>query len=147
MWLRFTELARRVVFEAHEAAVRIGAEGVQALHLLLAVLEISREEQDCLIEKLGVNPDEINREIEAIAIEMAGEPAIPFSLTDDAKQAIDFSYAEAKNLEHKTITHGHLLLGVLRTSPEAMGAFERKGADLNAVRQACIELQKNLPTR
>ena len=144
--MRFTEQARSVVFKAQEAAVRIGSEGVQPVHLLIGVLEVSKEGQDGLIEKLGLNPDDINRDVEAIAIEKAGEPAIPFTLTDDAKQAIDFTYNEAKDLEHKTITHGHLLLGVLRASPEAMGVFEKRGVDLKAVRQACVELQKNLPT-
>lgn len=147
MWLRFTELARRVVFQAYEEAVQFGSEGVQSVHLLLAVLEVSSAEQDCLFENLGLNLDDVNRDLEAIAIEKAGEPAIPFTLTDDAKQAIDFAYREAKNLEHQTITHGHLLLGVLRASPDAMGAFEKRGVDLEAVRQACIELQKNLPTQ
>lgn len=67
------------------------------------------------------------------------------SLAEDSRQAIAYAMEEMKRLGKETITPRHLLIGVLRASPDVIGAFEKRGADLESVRQACTEVQTDIP--
>jgi ATP-dependent Clp protease ATP-binding subunit ClpC len=115
MWQRFTERARRVVFNAQEEASRWGENYVGPEHLLLGLLR----EEDCvadrlLIQQIGAFPEQVRAAIEARLKPGPGNHGLDMQLTPAAKRVIDLAYEEVRRLQHKHIGTEHLLLGLIR---------------------------------
>jgi ATP-dependent Clp protease ATP-binding subunit ClpC len=112
---RYTERAKRVLLEAQDLAIRMRSPHVQPEHILLALLKQSDAMAVEILERLGVDIEQLRMEVENELSITAGRltTAEP-TLTPASKRVLLFAADEAKALGDKHIGTEHLLLGLLR---------------------------------
>lgn len=112
---RYTEKAKRVLLEAQDLASRLRSPHVQPEHILLALVRQTDGIAAQILERLGVDLEQLQMDIEKELSATAGrltttEP----TLTPASKRVLLFAADEAKSLGDKHIGTEHLLLGLLR---------------------------------
>ncbi|MDP2911223.1 MAG: ATP-dependent Clp protease ATP-binding subunit, partial [Candidatus Omnitrophota bacterium] len=142
MFNRFTERARKVIILAKEEAKRFNHDYIGTEHMLLGLLREGEGVAAVVLQKMGLNLQQIRMEIEKIV--KPGPPTvvsgdIPFTPT--AKKVIELSSEEARSLGHNYIGTEHLLLGLIREGEGvASQVLINLGLDLNKVREEIAEL-------
>ncbi|MFA4028623.1 MAG: hypothetical protein GDYSWBUE_000639 [Candidatus Fervidibacterota bacterium] len=112
---RYTEKAKRVLLEAQDLASRLRSPHVQPEHILLALVRQSDGIAAQILERLGVDLEQLQMDIERELSATAGRltTAEP-TLTPASKRVLLLAADEAKSLGDKHIGTEHLLLGLLR---------------------------------
>jgi ATP-dependent Clp protease ATP-binding subunit ClpC len=142
MFNRFTERARKVIILAKEEAKRFNHDYIGTEHILLGLLSEGEGVAAVVLQKMGLNLQQIRLEIEKIV--KPGPPMvvsgdIPFTPT--AKKVIELSSEEARALGHNYIGTEHILLGLIREGEGvASQVLLNLGLDLNKVREEIAEL-------
>jgi ATP-dependent Clp protease ATP-binding subunit ClpC len=142
MFNRFTERARKVIILAKEEAKRFNHDYIGTEHILLGLLGEGEGVASVVLQKMGLNLQQIRLEIEKIV--KPGPPMvvsgdIPFTPT--AKKVIELSSEEARSLGHNYIGTEHILLGLIREGEGvASQVLINLGLDLNKVREEIAEL-------
>jgi ATP-dependent Clp protease ATP-binding subunit ClpC len=142
MFNRFTERARKVIILAKEEAKRFNHDYIGTEHILLGLLREGEGVAAVVLQKLGLNLQQIRMEIEKIV--KPGPPTvvsgdIPFTPT--AKKVIELSSEEARALGHNYIGTEHILLGLIKEGEGvASQVLANLGLDLNKVREEIAEL-------
>ncbi len=146
MWQRFTERTRRVIFYAQEEAARQHVEYVGTEHLLLGLIREDDSVAARILQRLGVNPDQLRQEVERQVALGQDELGLEMQLTHDAKCVIDLAYEEARRLRNKHLGTEHLLLGLIRQEKAiAAEVLARVGVDLERARREIVALQNDKP--
>ena len=127
MFEKFSRDAKHVVVVALGAAQRLGAEQVEAEHLLLALAEGSTPAARAIAEA-GIDADAITATIEADLVAMLGVVGVPPSIVDavpaaprvdrpdfgvHAKRALEQAWREVLRRKERRIGPEHVLLGLL----------------------------------
>ncbi len=142
MFNRFTERARKVIILAKEEAKRFNHDYIGTEHILLGLIREGEGVAAVVLQKMGLNLQQIRMEIEKIV--KPGPPTvvsgdIPFTPT--AKKVIELSSEEARSLGHNYIGTEHILLGLIREGEGvASQVLLNLGLDLNRVREEIAEL-------
>ena len=142
MFNRFTERARKVILLAKEEAKRFNHDYIGTEHILLGLIREGEGVAAVVLQKMGLNLQQIRMEIEKIV--KPGPPMvvsgdIPFTPT--AKKVIELSSEEARALGHNYIGTEHILLGLIREGEGvASQVLVNLGLDLNKVREEIAEL-------
>ncbi|PIV39681.1 MAG: NDP-hexose 4-ketoreductase, partial [Candidatus Omnitrophica bacterium CG02_land_8_20_14_3_00__42_8] len=113
MFNRFTERARKVIILAKEEAKRFNHDYIGTEHILLGLLKEGEGVAAVVLQKMGLNLQQIRMEIEKIvkpgpSTVVSGD--IPFTPT--AKKVVELSSEEARSLGHNYIGTEHILLGL-----------------------------------
>mgnify|MGYP001576661730 CR=1 FL=1 len=142
MFNRFTERARKVILLAKEEAKRFNHDYIGTEHILLGLIREGEGVAAVVLQKMGLNLQQIRMEIEKIvkpgpSMVVSGD--IPFTPT--AKKVIELSSEEARSLGHNYIGTEHILLGLIREGEGvASQVLVNLGLDLNKVREEIAEL-------
>ena len=112
-WERYTESARRAVWEATEEAARLGQDAVATEHLLLALLRHEDTVACKLLNQSNVLPQTISAGLTPYLLESEPLESPIRQLSAEAEMAIDCAYEEARRLDCNYIGTEHLLLGLL----------------------------------
>jgi ATP-dependent Clp protease ATP-binding subunit ClpC len=141
MWQRFTERARRTVFNAQQEAKRLGHVAVDSEHLLLGLAREKECVATLILERMGISRFAIVSALEAQAARGADEPEEVKDLTPRGKQVIDLAYEDARSLHHNYIGTEHLLFGLIREA-DGLGAkvLTDLGTDLERARREMAAL-------
>ena len=110
----YTESSTRVIYFARQEAIQLGAEQVEAHHILLALM---RESKKIVLTFLppGTSKETLRRQIGIHAEQARILPAgTSLPLHKESKRILEYASEEAEFLEDRFIGPGHLLLGVLR---------------------------------
>ena len=141
MFERFTHQSRRAVVFAQEEASRLVHNHIGTEHLLAGLRRENQGAGARALESAGISLDAIQREIERLfgrGTERSGSGHISF--TSPAKECLQLSLREAVSLGHKSISTGHLLLGLISTDDCGAGQILGElGADLEQLRARAIE--------
>jgi ATP-dependent Clp protease ATP-binding subunit ClpC len=142
MWRQLTQHARKAIFLAQHEAGRLGYSHVGPEHLLLALIR----EDDCvaasLLERLGIDLGTLKSEVMKDVSKGSEHLGEEMQLTVDAKQVIDYAFAEGRRLNDEWIGTEHLLLGLAReTGGVAASVLNRLGADPNTILHQLRNLQ------
>ena len=140
MFERFTERARQVVVLAQEEARTLKHNYIGTEHILLGLL---REEEGLaarVLESLDITVERVRAQV--VRIVGSGEEVtsgqIPF--TPRAKKVLELALREAIALKQKTITDGHIALGLLREGQGlAAKVLADEGVDLAGLRRDITE--------
>jgi ATP-dependent Clp protease ATP-binding subunit ClpC len=135
MFERYTEKGRRAIFFARYEASAQGAAHIEAEHLLLGLM---REDKQLFATLLSSGSN-----IVSLAEELRSNlpPQTPVSTTVDlpfgimAKRSLAYAAEEAEQLEHREISPGHLLLGLLREDSRASKFLVSHGVTLTSARE------------
>lgn len=142
---RFTERARRALELAQEEARRLNHDHLSTEHLLLGLLREGDGLAGKVLQKVGVELEEVRRQLEALVgpgpaatVEArAGE----MRLTPRTKKVLELAVKEARQLNHAYIGTEHLLLALLREGEGiAAGILTKKDISLPKARQAVLAL-------
>jgi len=113
MFERYTEKARRVIFFARYEASQYGSPKIEPEHIVLGLL---REDRSLIKKFLSAGGAENIRA--AIDKHSQHKPVISTSvdlpLSEDSKRVLTLAAVEADELTHRSISTGHLLLGLLQ---------------------------------
>jgi ATP-dependent Clp protease ATP-binding subunit ClpC len=141
MFQRFTDRARRVVVMAQEEARMLDHTYIGTEHILLGLVREGEGSAAKALESLGISLDTVRQQVEEIIGrgEQAPSGHIPF--TPRAKNVLQLSLSEARQLGHDYIGTEHILLGLIREGEGvAAQVLVRLGAELDRVRQQVIQL-------
>jgi hypothetical protein len=141
MFQKFTDRARQVVVLAQEEARMLDHNYIGTEHLLLGLIHEGEGVAAKALESLGVSLEAVRREV----VEMIGRgqeaPSGHIPFTPRAKNVLELSLREARQLGHEYIGTEHILLGLVREADGvAAQVLVKFGADLNRVRQQVIQL-------
>lgn len=142
MWRQLTQHARKAIFLAQQEAEKLGYNHVGPEHLLLALIR----EDDCvaasLLERLGIDLGTVKSELMNSVSRGCDHIGDDIQLTVDAKQVIDYAFAEGRRLSDEWIGTEHLLLGLAReTGGVAANVLNRLGADPGTILDQLRNLQ------
>jgi ATP-dependent Clp protease ATP-binding subunit ClpA len=115
MYERFTDRARRVMQLADQEAQRFNHEYIGTEHILLGLLKEGSSVAVAVLQNLGVDLRKIRLEVEKLV--QSGPDIVTMHRlpwTPRARQVIEYSMEEARNLHHNYVDSEHILLGLLR---------------------------------
>jgi ATP-dependent Clp protease ATP-binding subunit ClpC len=141
MWMRFTEAARKLIFDAQETAVARKDSQVGTGYLLLGLLQNEASFAIRLLDRAGIRRDELAKQTQALLDSPQVKPDADFNLTPGSKRAIDLAYEEARRLSNNYIGTEHLLLGMLS---EGQGVAARALACQDATPQGLRALVEQM---
>lgn len=143
MWQRFTERARTAVYFAQEETAKLNDNQVTTGHLLLGLMRTEGSSGVQVLDRLGVAPDAVEKEVRRVLRPGGIHPVTEMSLTTRAKVSIDRAYEEARALDNDYIGTEHLLLGIIAEEIGAGRVLVRLGADLDRTRAVVREMQES----
>jgi len=136
---RYTERAMRVLNWAQEEARSRGAQAMDTEHILLGLLKERGSVALSILESMGITPDEIRSEIEALSEAKPPVPSIE-AITETAKNVLTLLGEEAAALGHSYIGTEHILLALLREGGGiAYEVLTGLGADYDTVREEIVK--------
>ena len=140
---KFTERVRKVIYLARDEANRLQHDYIGTEHLLLGILRLGEGIAAEVLQKLEVDPEQIQQTIENMVKPTGGTLTVgEIPLTPRAKRVLELSVEEARFLGHSYVGTEHLLLGLIR---EGEGVAARVllelGVDRKRVRE---EIMKSL---
>src|SRR5881392_2890842 len=111
----FTPRAQQVLALARKEADRFNHNFVGTEHLLLGLIRLGQGVAVIVLQKLGVELENVRREIEK-QVGTGPDRKIPYHIpyTPRVKMVLALAAKEAKALNHKYVGTEHLLLGLLR---------------------------------
>jgi ATP-dependent Clp protease ATP-binding subunit ClpC len=142
MFNRFTERARKVIILSKEEARRFNHDYIGTEHLLLGLIREGEGVAAAVLQKMGLNLENIRLEIEKLVhpgptTQVLGD--IPF--TPRAKKVLELAAEEARALGHNYIGTEHLLLGLIAEGEGvASQVLINLGLDLDKVRSEVMNL-------
>ncbi|MDD4856494.1 MAG: ATP-dependent Clp protease ATP-binding subunit [Candidatus Krumholzibacteria bacterium] len=140
---KFTERVRKVIYLARDEANRLQHDYIGTEHLLLGILRLGEGIAAEVLQRLEVDPEQIQQTIENMVKPTGGTLTVgEIPLTPRAKRVLELSVEEARFLGHNYVGTEHLLLGLIR---EGEGVAARVllelGIDRKRVRE---EIMKSL---
>jgi ATP-dependent Clp protease ATP-binding subunit ClpC len=140
---KFTERVRKVIYLARDEANRLQHDYIGTEHLLLGILRLGEGIAAEVLQRLEVDPEQIQQTIENMVKPTGGTLTVgEIPLTPRAKRVLELSVEEARFLGHNYVGTEHLLLGLIR---EGEGVAARVllelGVDRKRVRE---EIMKSL---
>ncbi|MBI5427875.1 MAG: ATP-dependent Clp protease ATP-binding subunit [Nitrospinae bacterium] len=144
MFKRFTERARRVIILAREEAELYRHEYLGTEHILQGVLKDGGGIAVAIVQKAGVDINQIKQELEKNLPRSSNSLIIgdiPF--TSRAKKVLEFAVEEARSLNHNYIGTEHLLLGLLNEKEGvACRVLNSFGLYFDDVKEKIVEMFK-----
>jgi len=140
----FSNKSRTVMRRAQESAARLNHNGIGSEHLLLGLIREDEGIAAKTLESLGISLSKVHEQIEASEAGRWAPSSARITLTEEARNALERSLQEAKQLGEDKIHTEHILLGL---ASEGSGArmLAGLGVDPGSVRRHVIELLSGVP--
>jgi len=144
--LRFDKLtvkAQEALQAAQEMAARSGQQLIEPLHLLWALNAQGDGVAAPLLEKLGVSPTALNREVEKQIDRLPKVSGVgQQSLSQASNDVLEKSFDEAGQLKDEYVSTEHVLLAIAGTERDPAGQIlARSGAGHDAILQAMTAIR------
>ena len=127
---RFTVKAQEAVQRAQQIAQSHQHQGLDGVHLLVALLEQREGVVRNIIERLGGDPDGVataaRDELDKKPV-VQGDAAVELYMEAEAKKTLESAQEEADRLDDKYVYTEHLLLGLLSAGAAAAKVLEQFG--------------------
>ncbi len=125
----FTHKSQEAIMKAQSVARDFGHQQIDALHLLLALLQQEESIVLTLLQKLQLDVEDLKKktegQIKQISPIVRREAVGQFYFTQDMAQVLDKARAEAMKMGDEFISIEHLFLGVLGTETGARDVLEK----------------------
>ena len=143
---KFTTKAQDALQDAHGIASEKGQQQVDALHLLRALLIQEESLVLAIFEKLGVNIEKLERDIDAGLLRL---PYIVIStpgmfqafLTQDLGKVMEQSFREADKMKDEFVSTEHFLLAMLSIPSKVRDVLNADGLDYDKVLKILADLR------
>jgi hypothetical protein len=138
----FSDKSRTVMRLAQESAAHLNHNWIGTEHILLGLIREDEGIAAKVLESLGISLSKVHEQVEAS--EAAQSPA-RITLAEDARNVLERSLQEAKQLGEDRIDTEHILLGLFSEGGSAARMLVRLGVDPGRVRRRVIELLSGVP--
>ncbi len=139
---RFTQRVRKVLFLARDEAGRMQHDYIGTEHLLLGIIREAEGIAAKVLQRLGIEFDQIHQAIEDLVAPQSGTITIgeiPF--TPRAKRVLELSIDEARLHNHNYVGTEHLLLALIKEGEGvAARVLAELGADHEKVRREVMKM-------
>lgn len=130
-----TQQARHALYFAQEAAEQLGADRVDAEHLLLGLVHHEETVVAAILQQIGISGARIRSAIERLVSRGPGYALAQRELTFRAQRALTLAEEEAQALGSTLVGGEHLLLALLRLDEGVSGrVLSNLGITLERVR-------------
>jgi ATP-dependent Clp protease ATP-binding subunit ClpA len=135
------ERARRVIARAYDLAAERGEPRVSGAHVAIAVLEHGEGAANAVLDRLGADRAALLAALHPLAptVHVAVTPETVLSLEGPLAESYSAIDNELRTGAGPVAGTGHLLLGVLQTSPDVAQVFAERGVGAEQFRE---ELRK-----
>lgn len=141
MFERFTDRARKVMAFANQEAINFCHEYIGTEHILLGLIKEGSGVGANALKNLGVDLFKVRSVTEKLIKRGPTEPAVAkLTQTPRVKKFIEYSIAEARELNHNYVGTEHLLLGLMKEDGVAAQVLKYPGIDSQTVREEVINL-------
>ncbi|MDK2897732.1 MAG: ATP-dependent Clp protease ATP-binding subunit ClpC [Candidatus Atribacteria bacterium] len=144
---QFTEKAKEVISLAQEILLEHHHNQLDVEHLLLSLLKQPEGLGSQILEKCGVDPRAMERELESALekwpqVYYEGGQQVQIYLTPRAKSVLDNAAEEAKRLKDSYVGVEHILIAVVREETGlSHRLFRERGLDVEKVYRALQEIR------
>ena len=125
----FTNKAQDALMQAQQLAQEKGQSQIDALHLLLALIDQEQSIIATILQKMGVDADVLKKKVEAqiskIPVVSTPQAFGQFYLTQDMAKVLDKARQEAIKMNDEFISVEHLFLALLDTKSTAKDVLEK----------------------
>lgn len=141
MFERFTDQARRAVVLAEESARRLSHSYLGTEHLLLGLVRSEGGVAHRALDLFDVDDRRAETEIEALVGRGGSPTGTNLPLTTSARQALERSRWECRQLHHARVGTEHVLLGLLQAEDSiAVRVLVALTVDRDRLRAAVLQL-------
>ncbi|MBI1984740.1 MAG: hypothetical protein HYS60_01355 [Candidatus Wildermuthbacteria bacterium] len=140
----FSEKARRVLSLAQEEARRRNHTYIGTEHIILGLIGVVDGVATKVLSNLGVESEKVRSAVDFIL--SIGEQAFigEFEWTQRAKKVIELATEEARRVDRRYISTGHLLIGLIREGEGvAASVLDSLGITLEKVRSETAHVDNN----
>jgi ATP-dependent Clp protease ATP-binding subunit ClpB len=144
----FTYKAQEAIIKAQELAKKMGQQQVDALHLLYVLVSQEETVVATLLNKLGIDPEEIKKKATRALGRIPTRDDYMFSsqfyLTQDLARILERSKQEAMKMEDNYISAEHLFLALLDVPTDAkmiLDNYHPQGLDYENVSKLLAEIR------
>jgi len=141
---KFTEKFQEALQLANEIAVRNGHQQLKAVHLFKSFLEQQQGLLPIILQKLGLNLNNLASEVEAI---LQQEPAVSGDtqtyLSNELNQLLIKAKDEAKSLNDEFVSAEHFLLALIDTKSKITDALKVHGINKNKILDGMKQVRGN----
>lgn len=138
----FTLKAQEAVQQAFNIVSARGQQSVECAHILKGVMSEAENITDFLFGKLGVNRNEIVKEIDNLIDTYPKVSGAESYLSSTASEALRKANDHASKMKDKYVSSEHLIMGILDTSDRAAAILNSHGIKMKELRAAVAELRK-----
>ena len=140
---KFTIKAQEAISEAQNAADERGNQEVGAEHLLFVLVRQSDGIVRPVLQKIGVNPSEVESQTAALLDRLPKVHGVTTQLYMAAslKLVLDKSWDEAQNMKDEYVSSEHLLLAISEVQGEAGNILRGMGATKDKIYKALAEVR------
>ncbi len=144
MAFRFEQLtlkSQEAVQKAQSLAQERGHPRLEAMHLLVALLQPEQQVVRALLTQLGVNPDQIQKAAEEGLSVFPKTSGGELSMSPELSQVFDSAQAEAERMKDQYVSVEHLLLGLAKVKSRAQALLGALGINEKEVLQALQKIR------
>jgi hypothetical protein len=135
-----TDRARSVLVLAQEEARLLNHSFIGTEHILLGLIHEGKGLAAKALESFGISLEAVRSELGRSMGPLGSAPTGSLPFTPRAKEVLELSKRDARQLGHDYVGTGHLLLGLVREGEGVAAMLLIKlGADLGRVRQRVVE--------
>jgi ATP-dependent Clp protease ATP-binding subunit ClpC len=136
----FSQRAKDAIQLAAEKAIETGSRNIDTEHFLWAIVNHDDVVQK-ILKQLKIDLDLLNEQLDKVIGSDSGLAMSTPGLTPRAKQVLQLSFYESRELGHNYIGGEHILLGLIKEGQGiAAQIFEKYGVSYTKARQAVVKL-------
>ena len=140
---KFTIKAQEAIMEAQNIADENGHQEIGAEHLLLALLKQEEGVVTPVLQKVGVNPRNVQAQVEAVLERMPKVHGVTGQLymSPAFKTVLDKAWDEAQRLKDEYVSTEHLLVVISESQGEAGSILRNLGATRDNIYKALADVR------
>ncbi len=140
---KFTIKSQEALGEAQRLAESQGHQQVESEHLVLALLEQKDGVVIPILQKLGIDPDTVKKQLNA---ELAKSPKVSGAtvasyIAPELKKVLDNAFVEAEKLKDEYVSTEHLLIAMLASECSAAKIMRSLGITKDAVLKMLVDVR------
>jgi ATP-dependent Clp protease ATP-binding subunit ClpC len=136
----FSQRAKDAIQLAAQKAIETGSRNIDTEHFLWAIVNHDDVVQK-ILKQLKIDLDLLNEQLDKVIGSDSGLAMSTPGLTPRAKQVLQLSFYESRELGHNYIGGEHILLGLIKEGQGiAAQIFEKYGVSYTKARQAVVKL-------
>ncbi len=152
MFNKFTDKSQEAIINSQIIAANNGQPNIEAIHILLSLLQQNESMVIAILEKLDIDIDSLEDQVQRaigllpkIKINVQDGPIQSVSGTNETAMVLDRSLKEADGMGEEFISTEHILLALVGVASQAQAILLKNRVEYKPVKDVLEELRKETP--